>query len=490
MPLYNGGRIGSNNKPFSGTVSNDLNYSNVSLLLNGNGTNGSTTFTDSSSYGHTLINTNITVNTTTKKYGTGSLYFSTSAYGTFSHDTSFDIGTGDYTIEAWVYPQSSGTRGIAHNHPSLTGGGFTFWINSNSKLVIQNFTNGSSSATNIVATTTTPNGTWAHVAYSRSGGTGYLFVNGNLQGTHTDSTNLTNNSAFYIGVAEGTLYKGIGYVDDLRFTVGVARYTSNFTPPTAQLPGGETGTFASGLWTLEEHSVAIRKELWPGLITGIVTDGLILHLDAGDSSSYPGSGTTWSDLSGQGNNATLTNGPTYSSADGGSIVFDGSNDYVTTGNELDPVADGLFADSSSSWSVTSWFNSDTVASGDRAITGKGGGTGSSATYVTYQSSGNLNVRLRGGTITTVSSISANTWYQVTVTWDGTTAKSYLNGAFTTNLAVGTASKQTNNFCIGATASGVNNFFDGKISFTSVYDRALTAAEVTQNFDALKGRYGL
>ena len=59
----------------------------------------------------------------------------------------------------------------------------------------------------------------------------------------------------------------------------------------------------------------------------IITDGLVLCLDAGNTKSYPGSGTSWSDLSGQGNTGTLVNGPTYSSADGGSIVFDGSNDY-------------------------------------------------------------------------------------------------------------------------------------------------------------------
>ena len=60
----------------------------------------------------------------------------------------------------------------------------------------------------------------------------------------------------------------------------------------------------------------------------IVTDGLVLCLDAGNSKSYPGTGTTWTDLSGRGNTGTLTNGPTYSSANGGSIVFDGSNDFV------------------------------------------------------------------------------------------------------------------------------------------------------------------
>ena len=66
----------------------------------------------------------------------------------------------------------------------------------------------------------------------------------------------------------------------------------------------------------------------------IVEDGLVLALDAGNTKSYPGSGTTWTDLSGKGNNGTLTNGPTFDSGNGGAIFFDGGNDYVTTGNTL------------------------------------------------------------------------------------------------------------------------------------------------------------
>jgi hypothetical protein len=66
----------------------------------------------------------------------------------------------------------------------------------------------------------------------------------------------------------------------------------------------------------------------------VVTDGLVLALDAADTNSYPGSGTTWNDLSGNGNTGTLTNGPTYSSDNGGSIVFDGTNDYVPLVNNL------------------------------------------------------------------------------------------------------------------------------------------------------------
>ena len=65
--------------------------------------------------------------------------------------------------------------------------------------------------------------------------------------------------------------------------------------------------------------------------SNIIVDGLILHLDAGNSSSYSGSGTTWTDLSGEGNNGTLVNGTSYTSDDGGSLVFDGTNDYVNLG---------------------------------------------------------------------------------------------------------------------------------------------------------------
>jgi len=223
----------------------------------------------------------------------------------------------------------------------------------------------------------------------------------------------------------------------------------------------------------------------------LVEDGLVLALDAGNTKSYPGSGTTWTDLSGNGNDGTLTNGPTFDSGNLGSIDFDGTDDFCTTGTPLDPVAYGLFADSSSSWSVTSFFNADTGASGRDTITGKGGGAGVNATYITYREGSNLRVRLRGGTVTTVSTnISANTWYEVTVTWDGTTAKSYFNSVFATNVSVGVAAKQGRDFNIGATNSGGGLFFDGKVSVTLVYNKALTAAEITQNYNALKGRYGI
>ena len=181
--------------------------------------------------------------------------------------------------------------------------------------------------------------------------------------------------------------------------------------------------------------------------------------------------------------------PTFDSGNGGAIVFDGGNDYVTTGNTLTD-ADELFADTGNAWSTSSWFNVDVISGADKAVTGRGGGVGQAAVYAVWVDNAKLRVRLRGGTITDIStSIADNTWYNVAVTWDGTTANGYLNGQFVTTLAVGTASNQTNTFTIGVfTDSGSLSEMDGKISQTLVYNRAITATEVEQNYDALKGRY--
>jgi|11BtaG_2_1085332.scaffolds.fasta_scaffold06430_4 hypothetical protein len=247
-----------------------------------------------------------------------------------------------------------------------------------------------------------------------------------------------------------------------------------------------TATVADGLWTPSDHIKQIRNEVWPGFISSIVTSGLVLNLDAGDINSYSGSGTTWVDLSGQGNTGTLVNGATYNSADGGYIQFDGTDDYVTTNNTLSD-ADSLFADSGNSWSTGCWFNT----SGNGAINIRGGGFGSSTTYAVYRQSGILRVRLRGGTVNNIdSNFSNGVWNNIVVTWDGTTSKSYLNGSFVQNNVVGTVASQASQFTLGAAGNGSNNRLNGKISQMLVYNRALTASEITQNFDAIKGRYGL
>ena len=210
----------------------------------------------------------------------------------------------------------------------------------------------------------------------------------------------------------------------------------------------------------------------------IVTDGLVLALDAADRNSYPGSGTAWTDLSGRGNNGTLTNGPTYSSSNGGSIVFDGVDDYVSRSPSV------ITGNQSFSWGA--WINPSTIGTpvffGLNSV-GQG--------MVSYWDPSNNKVRV--GTfgsdkLTSGTTILPSTWGYTFWTWDGTTLISYTNGVADGTTAGFTFNISSNYITIG---NAVNTqYFGGKISNTQVYNRALTAAEIQQNFQALRGRFGI
>ena len=213
---------------------------------------------------------------------------------------------------------------------------------------------------------------------------------------------------------------------------------------------------------------------------GVVQDGLVLNLDAGVSSSYPGSGTTWSDLSSNGNNGTLTNGPTYSSSNGGSIVFDGTNDYVETSS-------GMF-NCNSNFTFNSWVNAD-VNNTIRTIISKISAYGS--IQIRFNSSNQ--VQIVNNNVVNVGSFSsfnssASTWYNICVVRNSNTYNLYVNGTYISSFT------STNTYTHDADTIGQNYFssekWDGKISAISAYNRALTAAEVEQNFNATKSRFGL
>ena len=187
-------------------------------------------------------------------------------------------------------------------------------------------------------------------------------------------------------------------------------------------------------------------------------------------------------------NPGYVHGATYSSNDGGALVFGASNnDHVTTENTLTD-ADELFADTGRAWSASSWFNPDDDDA--QAVISRGGLGNSGTNFLIWVNNGKLKVRLRGGTTTDLStSIAANTWYNVAVTWDGSTANGYLNGQFVSTIPVATASLQSTRFGIGNAGADMDRErFDGKISQVLAYNRALTASEVLQNYNALKGRY--
>jgi hypothetical protein len=225
----------------------------------------------------------------------------------------------------------------------------------------------------------------------------------------------------------------------------------------------------------------------------IITDGLVLALDAANTKSYHGTGTVWNDLSGNGNNGTLTNGPTFDSGNNGSIVFDGINDYVDTTN-IQFERTNLFT--LSAWVKSSNVNNNQIINNENT------------SYRGYQLAINGNNQVFFMLRNTVSSnfigartelsLAANQWYNTTATYDGSSnangIKIYVNGIIQNVAILGNNLSQTTisnvTTYIGIRRPSTPGPFNGKISQVSVYNRALSAEEVQQNFNATKSRYGL
>lgn len=211
----------------------------------------------------------------------------------------------------------------------------------------------------------------------------------------------------------------------------------------------------------------------------IVTDGLVLYLDAANTRSYPGTGTTWSDLSRGGNTGTLTNGPTFNSGNGGSIVFDGTNDYVNLGS-VSQITPGT-----GDFTIDFWINpinwSSTYVPLLTTTITNGIWIGKNATNFVLRAY-NVADDLQYTTFPTT-----NMWTNIIVRRSGTTANIYYN---TSSVVSGTV---TRNYVQGTTEiarDGTTNVFNGRISSVKYYNRALSSTEIRQNYNATKTRFGL
>lgn len=229
---------------------------------------------------------------------------------------------------------------------------------------------------------------------------------------------------------------------------------------------------------------------------GTVSENRILYLNAADSNSYPGSGTTWSDLSPEGNDGILTNGPVYNST---YFEFDGDDDYVELGTIS--TSDPLQLSSPSGGGITImlalWFNTGGDAF-QRVIDKSDGGSSANGWSVypnnANPNSGVLNFEFSGGTDLESGVVpTANTWSIWSFTWNSST------GAWewkenNTTTATGTQtysipSVQTN-MRIGTWNHSTGRELNGRIGFIMVYEKPLSSSELTQNYDALKATWGL
>jgi hypothetical protein len=211
-------------------------FSNVSLLLHGDGTNGSTTIVDSSPTPKTVtVNGNAQISTAQSKFGGASIAFDGLSYLSLDGSSAFTYGASDFTIELWVRRNSTSTAILYDDRPQGSGS-----IANRLVLSVQTVIGVIFKGQAFSGSTTLAIGVWYHIAACRSGTTSRVFVNGQAEITVMDDNTsyATGTSRPMIGTDgfnPGALPLN-GYIDDLRITKGVARYTSNFTPPTAPFP--------------------------------------------------------------------------------------------------------------------------------------------------------------------------------------------------------------------------------------------------------------
>ena len=381
-----------------------------------------------------------------------------------SAGSDFAYGTGDFTVEVWCNVTGTSPPVYGAKLFTQTVGGqnyFKLGTSDGNPVVKQFFFKyGTGGGTRVRSGFEYTVGKWHHFVVTRNGSTLTQYVDGDLKQTTTGvSFNFTNTT---YNPTIGGFTHGTGNIFDGKI---------------AQVRVYKGKGFSAA--DVQQNFDATKSRY-----TGIVTNNLVLHLDAGNSSSYSGSGTTWSDLSGSSNDGTLTNGVTYSSDNGGVLVFDGTDDYVVTGSDM--------FNANADFTFSMWFNSDDF-SVQRAFVADV--DNSQSLFLRYNNGiqlVNSNTAILG--YFSSSTLSTNTWYNITLTRSSNTYTLYVNGSSvsTVNSSQGFNHSPTT---IGANDNNsppptYKNAFDGKIAQVLAYSTALSDSDVQRNFDATKGRYGL
>lgn len=253
-------------------------------------------------------------------------------------------------------------------------------------------------------------------------------------------------------------------------------------------------TGRTDMWVQSADLTSIDLDTPP---SSLVTDSLRFHLDASNSSSYSGTGTTWTDL--QGNHNGTISGATWSSMDGGIFDFDGINDSVSIAHNSN-----LSLNTSTQRTIQVWvkFDSFPALNAQMPVFGKLSSSFSFDGYWggLFSNGGKIRVVTNGVSTQKVSdstlTISTNTWYLFTfisqITNVSNTTKAYINTTEYISTAHGSDTiNESNPLFLGYIGNGVGSLFlDGKIGACYFYTKGLSSSEVSQNFDATKSRYGL
>jgi len=248
--------------------------------------------------------------------------------------------------------------------------------------------------------------------------------------------------------------------------------------------GADTGSAAAVLaWIATQPNLEAANFEYEN----IVTDGLALNLDAGFVGSYPTTGTTWYDLSGNGNNGTLVNSPTFSSSNNGVIVFDGVDDriFILNNNSFN-VADNI--------TLEMWVKLQVSQSNNLGFLIKYTGNDGYLFYVTNNSDKAFafDYRNRDGTYYRTigtTNIQDGVWKCLTVQKSGLYSRVYINSTLEGTTVASTVGDMSSNVDLNL-GTDFSTYMNGQMGSFRIYNRVLTQAEITQNFNAQKGRFGL
>lgn len=225
----------------------------------------------------------------------------------------------------------------------------------------------------------------------------------------------------------------------------------------------------------------------------LVKDGLILYGDVANPRSFVSGSTIWFDISRSTNssNGTLINSPTYNSSNGGSIIFDGANNYVDFGNK---TTYNLIDISISSWVYPTGANSfnPLITRYGQTLNYNGWSMSYSSTSSKFSFGGRETISSYINT-DTINTFSQNKWYNVVGTKSANTWSIYVNGVFENLVTGGTGniSFSSNTMYVSADKGIAYNFYgSNKISEILIYNRTLSSSEILQNFDTIKSRFGL
>jgi len=415
-----------------------------------------------------------------------------------SNSSDYAFGTNDFTVEAFFKSATSsdGFAGIVslRNNDIYNNGVNINLTSADTSTPLIEFSAGGN-----FLTYTASNDEWYHVAISRTGVTSSFFVNGNLFNEVADTLSYENNDLVlgrYHTTVDGYYFNGV--ISNVRVINGTGLYTGTFSIPDVQLSGTESNTkllIASqemnptadltGLQSVTASNIGWTSSL-PS-ITLYVTENLQFYVDAGLTESYSGTGTTWYDISGNSRNLTMDS-LSYSSNNGGYIIFDGSHTADSVATYSINFSNGFTVESVAKFSGSEYeglfaFNSP-----------------SDSDFINVQAQSGTNIRWEvesGQSFTSSNSLTSSTWYHFTCVYEGDsnddtsgTARIYINGVEngTASLSANRLGQiQTSNFVLG---EHYGSYLTGNIALSRMYNNVLTPIEVLQNFNATKNRFGL